>query len=71
MKISYAEHALQRMKERGVSVTEIEAAFAHGKKDDAKEGRRMIEYMTKKGTLKVVYRILNIKSIEVISTYWI
>jgi uncharacterized DUF497 family protein len=71
MKINYTDHALERMRQRGISPWEIEEVFARGVKVDAADGLRMatLKLENQGITLVVIYSIKNPKNIEIITTY--
>jgi len=70
MKIGYTDHALERLRERGISEEEAEEAFRRGKKEDAEHGLRRSTYGNKRGTLIVIYHVRNQKEISIITAYW-
>lgn len=69
MRISYTDHALDRLKERGIFKKEVEEAFTNGKKESAEDGLRKSTYRNKKGILVVVYHIKSAEEVGIITAY--
>ena len=70
MKVRYTDHALERLKQIGISKKEVEEALTRGKKENAEDDLRKSTYKSKKGTLIVIYNIENTEEVGIITAYW-
>lgn len=73
MKIIYTDHALERLKERGIAKDEVDEALRQGAKIGAKGDNMQASLRNKTGNLIVIYNIDIIKKkikVIVISAYY-
>jgi Domain of unknown function (DUF4258) len=62
MQIRYTDHALERLKERGITKKEVEQALKHGRSIGAPGDALKSTRKDPKKTLNVIYHIINPKS---------
>ena len=69
MKITYTDHALKRIKERGITKAKIKEAIQRGRKYPTHDGSREARLRVGKGMLSVIYQIRNPEEVIVVTTY--
>lgn len=69
MKISYTDHALKRLSERGISADEVRKVLNLGKKKDIVGGLRQAEFEINGRILIVRYNIKSTKEVSVVTVF--
>ena len=70
MKISYTDHALERLSERNVSKKQVEKALISGEKNDINGDLRQAEVKIDNQILIVRYNIKSTKEVLVVTLFW-
>jgi len=70
MKISYTDHALERLSERNVSKKQVEKALISGEKNDINGDLRQAEVKIDTQILIVRYNIKSTKEVLVVTLFW-